>query len=370
MNAVIRIAAHFVLILGLLLIVYVRPNTMAKNIPEVLIRKLSSQDERQMDFQQIVDNVKVASGMKVLDIGSGTGIFTFRFAEALKNTGKVYSTEIDPDMVEYLRKEAAGSKYTNIVPVLVKEEGVDDFYKQNSFDVIFMADVLWCIKDINAYFGQLRGSLLEDKGRLYIISYDYDRLLCSFKDNYFSDFRDVIKKISVWKDSPFYKRLSEKSRDFIYKWKNEDVPEEARKVILGDINGILSDRLFFQDMFDYLEKMNKNNFVSPLGLILESTEVELVKWLFINLDGSGAFDKKKTALSAEEGKNINLMNYLIIAKMITPDKFDPPFKDSVYTPFFTLKKASVISKIESAGYKLVKEYDIPERYFLEFKRSH
>ncbi|MFA5356840.1 MAG: hypothetical protein WC301_05500, partial [Candidatus Omnitrophota bacterium] len=42
---------------------------------------------------RIIKALNIRPGMDILDIGAGTGIFSFRFAEALKGSGRVFATE-------------------------------------------------------------------------------------------------------------------------------------------------------------------------------------------------------------------------------------------------------------------------------------
>ena len=86
---------------------------------------------------RIIDTLRIKPGMDILDIGAGTGVFSFRFAEVLDNTGKVFATDISEEMIAFIKEKAAKFGYKNIYPVLVRSEGVDSFYKERSFDIIF-----------------------------------------------------------------------------------------------------------------------------------------------------------------------------------------------------------------------------------------
>src|SRR6266852_5044206 len=51
-----------------------------------------------------LDAIGIARGAVVADIGAGAGYFTWRLAERVGPTGKVYANDIQPAMLELLRK--------------------------------------------------------------------------------------------------------------------------------------------------------------------------------------------------------------------------------------------------------------------------
>ena len=59
----------------------------------------------------------------VADIGAGVGYFSWRMAERVGPTGKVYANDIQPGMLEQLKKNVAARGLTNVIPVLGTEIG-------------------------------------------------------------------------------------------------------------------------------------------------------------------------------------------------------------------------------------------------------
>lgn len=54
--------------------------------------------------------------MAIADIGAGRGLFALYFADALKNTGMVFATDIDKNMLEHIKKKITEGNYTSITP--------------------------------------------------------------------------------------------------------------------------------------------------------------------------------------------------------------------------------------------------------------
>ena len=74
------------------------------------------------DFWQmpavIVDKMGLRPGMKVVDLGAGTGYMLPWLSKAVGPTGKVYAAEIQPALVHLLEKRIVRDKLTNVEVVL------------------------------------------------------------------------------------------------------------------------------------------------------------------------------------------------------------------------------------------------------------
>ena len=84
----------------------------------------------------------IRPGMTILDIGTGTGQFAYAFADRLHGRGKVYATDVNEGCVRYVQEQAAGRGLRTVVPVLVDREGLDEFYRSDTYDLIAMFHVL------------------------------------------------------------------------------------------------------------------------------------------------------------------------------------------------------------------------------------
>ncbi len=75
----------------------------------------------------------------VADIGAGSGYYSFKIAPLIGEKGKVYATDIQPEMLDIIKKKAAELKVTNVEPVLgtVTETKLPP----ESVDLILLVDV-------------------------------------------------------------------------------------------------------------------------------------------------------------------------------------------------------------------------------------
>src|SRR5438067_2770705 len=70
---------------------------------------------------KLLDALKLKPGDVVADIGAGSGYFTFRIAERVGPKGKVLAVDIQPEMLDNIRKRMKEKSITNVEPVLGTE---------------------------------------------------------------------------------------------------------------------------------------------------------------------------------------------------------------------------------------------------------
>lgn len=314
--------------------------------------------------QRVIEALKIGPGMDILDLGAGSGDFTFCFADALKATGRVFATEINPELVEAISNRGKKSGYKNVFPVLVKSEGMDSFYKQHQFDLIFVCTVYPYLRHPEDYFRELKPSLKKG-GRLYIID---NKDVFDFTEIEVTDFKDLIKTLALKGEKfPVFQKMDKTIQNFIKTWQGENVPLPVRKRIINNLNRMLLDRWLFYDLLDYFANngmiAESHLWSSSLYFILPdpNTKIGLVKWLYVNLDADGVFNKNEKPLNFQDKQQLHTLNKILLKGVLNIYNFTDG------CPIF-VKKESVISTMEKAGYQFVKAYDfLPMHYFLEFK---
>jgi ubiquinone/menaquinone biosynthesis C-methylase UbiE len=97
--------------------------------------------EREQEEQpgKLLPALKLKEGDVVADIGAGSGYLTFRMAKFVGKTGKVYAVDIQPEMLDLIRKRMKDRKVTNVEPLQGTE--TDPKLPANSVDLIIMVDV-------------------------------------------------------------------------------------------------------------------------------------------------------------------------------------------------------------------------------------
>ncbi|MBL9175450.1 MAG: methyltransferase domain-containing protein [Verrucomicrobiales bacterium] len=88
--------------------------------------------------QRIVSALGLKPGSTVADVGAGTGLFTFLFADAVGPGGKVYAVDISPALLGYLRRRASERKDNSVVVVQGAER--DARLPDESVDRVYICD--------------------------------------------------------------------------------------------------------------------------------------------------------------------------------------------------------------------------------------
>jgi ubiquinone/menaquinone biosynthesis C-methylase UbiE len=89
--------------------------------------------------KEIVKACHLKPGMTVADVGSGTGLFTRLFSDAVGPTGKVYAVDIAKSFLKHIDETAKAEKRSNITTVLCTQQTTN--LPPNSLDVAFICDV-------------------------------------------------------------------------------------------------------------------------------------------------------------------------------------------------------------------------------------
>jgi arsenite methyltransferase len=119
--------------------------------------------------QKVIGVLNIRPGDQVADLGSGSGYFTFKFAEAVGPTGRVYAVDIDRDMVALIAKRARQENASNVDAILARPD--DPLLPQAGIDLIFSSNTYHHIENRVAYFSHLR-KYLRPGGRVAIIDFD------------------------------------------------------------------------------------------------------------------------------------------------------------------------------------------------------
>ena len=112
--------------------------------------------------------IGIARGATVADIGAGAGYFTWRLAERVGPAGKVYANDIQPAMLELLRKNIEGRHLPNVETVLGAED--DPRLPAGRVDLVLLVDVYHEFSEPEKMLRKIRESLKSD-GRLVLLEY-------------------------------------------------------------------------------------------------------------------------------------------------------------------------------------------------------
>ena len=73
--------------------------------------------ERKSMPDTVIQSLGLSPGKIVADIGSGGGYFSLRFAQAVGKSGKVYAVDVDPKLLDYVRRQGEAMGLSNLLTV-------------------------------------------------------------------------------------------------------------------------------------------------------------------------------------------------------------------------------------------------------------
>ncbi len=147
-----------------------RPSTaqLANRSAEEWIKTLESVNRLEsLKIYETMAALKVKAGMKVADIGAGTGVFTIPLAQAVKPGGTAYAVDIDQALLDHIADKAGEQGMMNLQVVL--GEFTDPNLPEN-IDLAFINDVLHHIEKRAEYIKNL-AAYLKPGGRIAVIEF-------------------------------------------------------------------------------------------------------------------------------------------------------------------------------------------------------
>jgi ubiquinone/menaquinone biosynthesis C-methylase UbiE len=95
--------------------------------------------EQEESPAKLLELLKLKEGMVVADIGAGSGYHTFRMSPKVGAKGKILAVDIQPEMLDAIRKRAKEKEITNVEPVKGTEN--DPKLPEGKVDLILLVDV-------------------------------------------------------------------------------------------------------------------------------------------------------------------------------------------------------------------------------------
>jgi arsenite methyltransferase len=119
--------------------------------------------------EKVIGALQIRPGDQIADLGAGGGYFTFKLANAVGPTGKVYAVDIDREMTDLIAEQARKDSVQNVVTIVAKAD--DPMLPQSGVDLVFTTNTYHHFDNRVAYFSNLR-KYLRPGGKVAIIDFD------------------------------------------------------------------------------------------------------------------------------------------------------------------------------------------------------
>jgi ubiquinone/menaquinone biosynthesis C-methylase UbiE len=124
--------------------------------------------EREEQPQKAIDELHLAPGMNVGEVGAGTGFYAIRIAKRIQPDGTYYANDLQPEMLRLLARNAATQKTTNIQTIV--GTATDTHLPHASLDYVLMVDVYHELSEPQIILRNIAGSL-KPHGRLVLLEF-------------------------------------------------------------------------------------------------------------------------------------------------------------------------------------------------------
>lgn len=143
----------------------------------------------------LVKSLQLTPGMRIADIGAGSGYLSFLMAKPILPGGIVYAEDIQPEMLDIVRKKAAANGQTNVKPWLGTI--TDPKLPPSSVDLMIMVDVY---HEFDHPYEMTASMVKELKkgGRLVFVEYRKGDPNVPIKEVHKMSVAQVKKEMSIW----------------------------------------------------------------------------------------------------------------------------------------------------------------------------
>lgn len=115
---------------------------------------------------RVIESLALAPGARVADLGVGGGYFTWRLADAVGESGRVYAVDVDADMTSHIDEESRKKGYANVQAILAEFD--DPLIPEGGVDLIFTCNTYHHLDAREEYF-ERAARYLRPGGRVAVV---------------------------------------------------------------------------------------------------------------------------------------------------------------------------------------------------------
>ncbi len=138
---------------------------------------IKSLEDPKRDAYQKPHEVLLALNLKhgevIADIGAGSGYFSFRFAEHVGQSGRVYAVDINPEMIVHMNRRIRELNLKNVITILAEPD--DPLLADASVSRFFFSDSWHHIENQARYLALMK-RMIKPGGEIVMIDFQKKEL--------------------------------------------------------------------------------------------------------------------------------------------------------------------------------------------------
>ena len=120
-----------------------------------------------LQVDRVVGSLGIQPGMRIADLGAGTGIFTIPMARAAGKTGRLYAIDVDPGLLKIVEDKATVASLPTVRTIVA---GDVDPKIPEPVDLIFICDTMHHLPNQAEYVKGL-AKYLKPSGKVAVIDF-------------------------------------------------------------------------------------------------------------------------------------------------------------------------------------------------------
>ena len=144
--------------------------------------------------QRVIDALDIRPGQTVVDLGAGSGYYSFRIAPLVGPAGKVIAVDIEPEMLRVIQQRAEREQVKNLVTV--RSAQCDPNLPAASVDLLFMVDVY---HELSCPYEMMQKvtAALKSGGRVALIEFRKEDPKVTIKEVHKMSVAQIVKEMNA-----------------------------------------------------------------------------------------------------------------------------------------------------------------------------